>query len=54
MREIVATLDQAGFAGHMVVELGYLGGGDVDEDDLLTACFEWLINVREGDRSGAR
>jgi hypothetical protein len=54
VREIVETLDAAGFIGPIVVELGYLGGGPVDEDALLTACIDWLLNALEGGRSGRR
>lgn len=50
VREIVATLAESKFAGHVIVELGYLGGGHVDEEALLTACFDWLAEAL-GERS---
>lgn len=54
VRDILTILIESRFAGHVVVELGYLGGGDVDEDALLTACFDWLVTALEGERIGSR
>lgn len=44
--QIFATLAHAGFGGHVMVELGYLGPGDVDEEALLETCFDWLLHRR--------
>ena len=54
VRDIVAILVESRFPGHVVVELGFLGGGHVDEAALVTACFGWLAKVVEGDRIGSR
>jgi sugar phosphate isomerase/epimerase len=45
VRQILDTLKEAEFDGHVVVELGYLGGGQVDEEELLTTCFQWLLGA---------
>jgi hypothetical protein len=55
VRESMAALASDGFDGHVLVELGYLGTGDVDEEELVRACFEWLVETRAsagGDGSG--
>jgi 3-oxoisoapionate decarboxylase len=44
--EIMTTLMRAGFAGHVLVELGYLGPGEVDEEALVETCFDWLLETR--------
>jgi sugar phosphate isomerase/epimerase len=46
--EILATLARADFDGHVMVELGYLGPGDVDEEALVEECFGWLADARRG------
>jgi sugar phosphate isomerase/epimerase len=45
---ILATLAHAGFDGHVMVELGYLGPGDVDEEALVEECYAWLADARSG------
>jgi sugar phosphate isomerase/epimerase len=45
--EIMTALASDGFDGHVLVELGYLGAGDVDEEELVRVCFEWLVEARQ-------
>jgi sugar phosphate isomerase/epimerase len=54
VREIMAALSSDGFDGHVLVELGYLGPGDVDEEELVRACFEWLVEARTSAAATAR
>jgi sugar phosphate isomerase/epimerase len=44
--DIVTALGDAGFDGHVLVELGYLGPGAVDEETFVERCFDWLIGRR--------
>jgi sugar phosphate isomerase/epimerase len=44
--EILAVLADGEFEGHVMVELGYLGAGDVDEEALVEECFAWLLDAR--------
>jgi sugar phosphate isomerase/epimerase len=39
---VVDELVAARFAGPICVELGHLGGGDVDERALVAECVDWL------------
>jgi sugar phosphate isomerase/epimerase len=54
VREIMAALASDGFDGHVLVELGYLGPGDVDEEGLVRACFDWLVEARTSAAATAR
>ena len=53
VREILATLVRAGFDGHVMVELGYLGPGDVDEEELLEVSLGWLAEALDGLRASS-
>jgi 3-oxoisoapionate decarboxylase len=44
--DIVAALVGGGFDGHVLVELGYLGPGAVDEEVFVELSFDWLAETR--------
>ena len=46
VQEIVSTLADSNFQGHVLVELGYLGPGLVDEEELVQASLTWLADAR--------